>query len=447
MARKLKEDTEHKNLFKRRNVWWIQAMRNGERFIKSTGHTDLDKARGKRDEELNPLLLKDEKKRAEAVYAKVQTVGQKLTRALDALPALPVRKAWDAFLSSPQRSDAGQVTLDGYLCQWNRFEKWIEARRPGGELRAVNDKDAGDYAADLTTAGMSPNRFNKHVDLLKMIFRVLSDAARLEANPWEKIRRKRLNTQGRRAFTVQELQTILETASGELQTLLIIGAYSGLRLGDAVSLDWSSVDLANGMITLCPKKTAARTGKIIAVPLHPTLQAALSQTPEGKRKGPVLPELAGLRDGHPTIVAHRLRRHFEACGVEMRVKREGAGLKSASVAGFHALRHTIVSQLASKGVPLEVIRGLVGHGGESMTRAYVHQNAEAARAAVGALQGMAYAEVADTPPRPSDTTGAEIHGVLAILEGMTAETWQADREKAVEIIKREGTPKGGNGLA
>ena len=439
MARKLKEDTEHKNLFKRGSVWWVQAMRNGERFIKSTGHTDLGKARGKRDEELNPLLLKDEKKRAEAVYAKVQTAGQKLTRALDALPALPVRKAWDAFLSSPQRSDAGQVTLDGYLFQWNRFEKWIEARRPGGELRAVNDNDAGDYATDLTASGMSPNRFNKHVDFLRMLYRVLADAARIGANPWEKVRRKRLSTQGRRAFTVRELQTILETASGELQTLLIIGAYSGLRLGDAASLDWSSVDLANGMITLRPKKTAARTGKIVAIPLHPTLHAVLERTPHDRREGPVMPEISSLTKHQRH---YRLMAHFKACKIETTVSREGAGKKRVSVAGFHALRHTIVSQLASKGVPLEVIRGLVGHGGTAMTQAYVHQNAEAARAAVGALQGMACAEVAEVPPAPADAAGAGNRGLLAILEGMTAETWQDDRQKALEMFNRIDAPKG-----
>lgn len=445
MAKKAVVDT--KNLFKRGNVWWIQAMRKGERVIQSTGETDVDRARAVRDRELNPMRLKDAKKRAEAVYERVQTADSKLTKALDALPSLTVRRSWDAFLTSPERSDAGTVTLDGYLGQWNRFEKWTEARRPGGELRAVTVKDAGEYAADLTAAGLSPNRFNKHVDLLKMIFRVLTDPARLTCNPWDKIKRKRQNTQGRRAFTSQELQAVLATASGELQTLLVIGAYSGLRLGDAVTLDWSSVDLANGTITLRPKKTAARTGKIVAIPVHPTLYAALSQTPSGERVGPVLPELAELRDSHHALITHRLRRHFESCGIQINVKRDGAGVKSASVAGFHALRHTIVSQLASKGVPLEVIRGLVGHGGTAMTMAYVHQNAEAARAAVGALQGMASAEVADVTPRPADATAGRESAVLAIVEGMTAETWQSDRQKLLELLRQEVAGKGEPALA
>jgi len=445
MAKKAAVDT--KNLFKRGNVWWIQAMRKGKRVIQSTGETDISQARAVRDRELNPLRLADAKARAEAAFERVQTADQKLTRALDALPALAVRHAWDAFLASPERSDAGAVTLAGYLCQWNRFEKWVEARRPGGELRAVAVKDAADYAADLTAAGLSPSRFNMHIDLLKMVFRVLTDSARLATNPWCKVKRKRKSTQGRRAFTSDELRTILGTATGELQTLLIIGAYSGLRLGDAVTLDWNAVDLANGTITLRPKKTAARTGKIVAVPVHPTLYAALEQTPEGQRKGPVLPELAELREKHPMVITHRLRRHFIACGIETHVKREGTGVKAASVAGFHALRHTIVSQLASKGVPLEVIRGLVGHGGESMTRAYVHQNAEAARAAVGALQGMASDVGADTAATRADAPTGREAAILTIVEGMTVATWKCDRQKVLDLFRLGGTTKGSTASA
>jgi integrase len=424
-----KADT--KNLFKRGKVWWVHAMRKGERVVMSTGETDAEKARAFRDRELAPLRLADAKERAEAAFERVQTADQKLTRALEALPALPVRGAWQAFLASPERGDASETTLDGYLCQWNRFERWVEARRPGGELRAVTVKDAGDYAADLAAAGLSPGRFNKHVDFLKMVFRVLADPARLASNPWDKIRRKRPNTQGRRAFTPEELQAVLGKAAGELQTLLMIGAYSGLRLGDAVSLDWGAVDLANGTITARPEKTASRTGRLVAVPIHPTLRAALERVPQGSRRGPVLPEFAALRENHPAVIQHRLRRHFKACGIQTKAARSGAGVKSVSVAGFHALRHTIVSQLASKGVPLEVIRGLVGHGGEGMTRAYVHQNAEAARSAVVALPDV----VGDARPCP-EAAGR----VRELLEGMTAETWRENRDRLLEILNREGLP-------
>lgn len=151
----------------------------------------------------------------------------------------------------------------------------------------------------LTEEGLLPNAFKKYVGLFTMMFRVLAGEARIAVNPWTKIRRKRLNTQGRRALTVKELQTVLVNATGELQTLLIIGAYSGLRLCDAVTLGWGAVDLDRGIITLRPKKTASRTGKLVGVPIHPTLQAVLAGTPHADRLGPVLPECYAMWQTNP----------------------------------------------------------------------------------------------------------------------------------------------------
>ena len=58
MAKKAVNDTKH--LFKRGNVWWIQAMRKGERIKQTTGESDIEKARVIRDEVLNPLNLRNE---------------------------------------------------------------------------------------------------------------------------------------------------------------------------------------------------------------------------------------------------------------------------------------------------------------------------------------------------------------------------------------------------
>ena len=410
MARILKDDSDNRNLMKRGNMWYIKRMVNGRVIFQSTHETNIIEARKVRDSVLNPVNLRDDVERAEAVFARVQTVDQQHAKAVDALPALTVVDTWAAFLKSPERSDASERTLAGYLCQWKRFERWIEKRRDEGpeerrkerELRDVTVQDAFDYAANLVAAdqvkgkrkGVTPNTFNKHIVLLEMIFRVLTDTARIGVNPWAKIKRKRLCTQGRRVLTFAELQTVLERATGELKTLLIIGSYSGLRLGDAVTLNWSSVDLDLGIITLRPKKTAKSTGKIVAIPMHPTLKVALEQTPPSKRTGAVLPQLAKMREVNPDGINYRLQKHFTECGIITTVDRDGVGRK-VPVAGFHALRHTIVSQLASRGVPLETVRGLVGHGGDSMTRAYVHQNAESARAAVEALPALTSTSAAD----------------------------------------------------
>lgn len=432
-GKKPKKAAGAKNLIRRGAVWYIKRMVDGQVLVQSTGETALGEAIKKRDRVLNPYNLREEKDRAEAALARVQTVEQKLAKAIDDLPALPVKDAWDAFLKSPARSDASEATMVSYLIKWKIFMAWIEARRPGGELRAVSVQDANDFSCMLMGKGLTPNTFNKYVGLFTMMFRVLADEARITVNPWTKIRRKRLNTQGRRALTVEELQKVLESATGELQTLLIIGAYSGLRLCDAVTLDWGEIDLDQGIITLRPKKTASRTGKFVGVPIHPTLHAALSQTPPNKRRSSVLPDLKKMWEENPDGINYRIKKHFsETCKIETTVPRKGGGKNRVALVGFHALRHTIVSQLASKGVPLEVIRGLVGHGGETMTRAYVHQSAEAARGAIGSLQALAPIQ---PPPKHTGASDEALASLAATLDCMTLSELQALASTVKKLIR------------
>ena len=44
---------------------------------------------------------------------------------------------------------------------------------------------------------------------------------------------------------------------GEWHTLFLIGIYTGLRLGDCCKLDWSQINIAQGVIQLMPSKVAS----------------------------------------------------------------------------------------------------------------------------------------------------------------------------------------------
>jgi len=49
---------------------------------------------------------------------------------------------------------------------------------------------------------------------------------------------KRAAPNSRRELTIEELRRVCNAATGELRTLLAIGTYTGLRLGDAATLRW-----------------------------------------------------------------------------------------------------------------------------------------------------------------------------------------------------------------
>ena len=59
----------------------------------------------------------------------------------------------------------------------------------------------------------------------------------------------------KRPFSKSQIDAIFKLAEGDMRTLCMIGLYTGLRLGDAVTLKWSEIDFDNSLISRLPNKT------------------------------------------------------------------------------------------------------------------------------------------------------------------------------------------------
>ena len=223
--------------------------------------------------------------------------------------------------------------------------------------------------------------------------------------------------------------------TSEWYKLILIGIYTGLRLGDCCRLDWSSINLAQGVIQVVPRKTRRHHQRMVTIPIHPALGAALlgtqsadaerdkrpfydpaydglRPTPESqngqlafespdelnaiasreatcvlKTTGPVLPTIAEMYARSRWRVSHELSRIFKAANITMSVKLEGRHRKTPE-ATFHSLRHTFVSFAANAGVPLHIVQSIVGHESTAMTRHYYHENIDALKSAVAAIPSL-----------------------------------------------------------
>jgi len=69
------------------------------------------------------------------------------------------------------------------------------------------------------------------------------------------------------------------------------------------------------------------------------------------------------RDGPTAVTKDEAHDHF---------KRTVAGSKWASLRGYHVLRHSFISALASEGVDQRVIDEIVGHQSEEQRKRYRH---------------------------------------------------------------------------
>lgn len=157
-----------------------------------------------------------------------------------------------------------------------------------------------------------------------------------------------------------------------MRTLFILGAYTGMRLGDCQRFRWEMVAGSRLMVR------TSKTKRLAAIPIHPTLAAALGPV---KKKGYLMPELAAWPEWK---MSEAVQRHFIDCGFEPPVERAGYKRKMG-VVGFHSMRSTFITRLGEAGVPLAVVREMVGHVSEEMSQRYFRADAEMAAKAIAAL--------------------------------------------------------------
>jgi integrase len=437
-------------------VWTVA----GQKFTVTTRQTNRRDAETRLAEIMAPFLIEDEIRTLETVKARIEgakaslavydeqrnpPLGFGVTRSADGTEH---PGAWSIFLKAQNRPDSGKRTLDDYEGYYQAFADWLKStKRNAPTLRDVTPDIANDYAGHLSERRLSAGTFNKHINTLALVFRVLTGPARLTINVWDGINRKKAVQESRRELTIEELRRVCAAAIGELRVLLAIGLYTGLRLGDAATLRWGETDLVRGLIQRIPHKTARRNPRPVNVPIHPTLRAMLDEIPMSDRRNYVLPETAAAYLRDTSAPSKRIQDHFEACGIILHKHGTGfvteldkdgkpksvhTGQRAVVEVGFHSLRHSFVSLCRGANAPLSVVESIVGHSSPAMTRHYTHTGEAAALAAVSSLPSLT-GEVKALPTSQTPQL-LEAGMIRARLEGMRTTTWRAIRDELLRDL-------------
>lgn len=421
-------------LFKRGDNFYVNWRVNGKLFSKALRDdngqpiTSKREAEEARDKFMSPLALTDEAESLRTIADKSNTLQSKLDGQGE---ALPLAHAWATYIQSNKRPDTGPDTLAVYQGQFGQFVAWMTEHHPEvTELRDVGETIAEEYASHLNGGRLAPGTFNKHLNVLALVFRVLFKAAKLTVNPWADIERKKLKgkVNHRRELTVELLRKLCQGATGEMKVLFAIGIFTGLRLRDCATLRWDEVDLRRNFISRVPNKTMRYSDKPVFVPLSADLRAMLAGIPEASRGEYVLPETAAKYLTHKKNLINEIQKHFTDSGIVTHKAGTGVDGKRAIVQfGFHSLRHSFVSICAEANVPLSVVQSIVGHSNPQMTQTYQHTSPLAARQAVAALPSMT-----DDKAQPAKVSPESILiECKAIADSITGRNW---REKKVALM-------------
>lgn len=444
------------SLYRRGGVWYAQWMVDGRLYKRTTGTGDRNAAERVLAAFVAPFRMQAGARRDAASAASAASAGlpvaaaalraeaKQLRAAAARETALPLSEAWRAFDESLYHREWAAGTRRVNEARVCAFLDWMRRRHPEARtVRDVSGAHAEEFLRDVR-GRLSGKTFNEYRAILSQAWNGLRRIASsgVESNPWTDIERVERRSHTRRELTVEELGRVVGATDGEMRTLFAIGIYTGLRLGDAVHLEWGAVDLARGFVSLVPGKTA-RHGTRVRIPLSPVLRRVLEETPAARRRGRVVPGLAALYDEQQggMLLVRRVQAVFRAAGIETqaatsRRNKDGSPRMAVEV-GFHSLRHTYVSLCANAGVPLAIVQAIVGHTSVAMTEHYFHAEDAALRGAAAALPDVTApgGDVA-SPPAGVDALAAFRAAVAALRPEQLKEAARILREAGVLTRRR-----------
>ncbi|MDQ0290646.1 tyrosine-type recombinase/integrase [Oligosphaera ethanolica] len=333
-----------------------------------------------------------------------------------------IADGWELFMACPKRPasckryKAGDTlprdtTPYNYRSFYGRFAAWIKAHHRKTRLLSEVSPELAAAFMD-TIAGMSSaGTHGKYLTFFRCLYDVLADAGKItiQQNPFADIDSIEGETHSKRPLTRQQISALLDTAAGELQALIALGYFTGLRFGDCCCLRWDETDLGRGIIERVPSKTKNtvkdKDKARVKIGIPPYLAALLAALPRAGAY--VLPDAAAKYLGDRRDVIHgEIRRLFERCGIETRAQGTGAayhyegkrkvyekGRPRAVVQyGFHSLRYSYISHNAEAGTPAAIIQRNAGHSNPAMTEHYTRISDAAA---------VKYAAALDMPAAPA----------------------------------------------
>lgn len=227
-------------------------------------------------------------------------------------------------------------------------------------LTRVAPPDIRDLLAERDREGYAGRTRRAILDVLRMIFRLAEHDGLVERNPAATVTGPRIDAKEPVHLTAEQARRFLDAArSDNLFSLYAVALCTGLRRGELLALGWGDVALDTGTLTVRRAKTAAGLRR---VPLAPLAIEALRSL--DRRPGPIWPYSPSYVTRHVGVICKR------------------AGVP---VITFHGFRHSAASILLAEGVPIEVIKSVLGHTNASMTQHYARPEDDMKRAAMERL--------------------------------------------------------------
>lgn len=262
----------------------------------------------------------------------------------------------DGFLLEMAASGASEHTVRAYRLDLQRFSAWYT-----DPLFQLQPAQLVRYLASLAKEGLAETTQARHRASLSEFLSWCDRQGVLVANPMGKLKPLKTAERLPRPIPADELQKLtrqIKKLNLRERTLFMLLLETGMRIGEALGLDWEDVNLSPGQeeVRVFGKRKKERVIPLLFEHDCRNLLRSL-QLQDGFTTGAV------FRTGKE----NERRMHYTSAVYHWNKLLETAGVTGHTL---HALRHTCATYLYAQGVDLGMIRRLLGHAKMQTTEVY-----------------------------------------------------------------------------
>lgn len=214
------------------------------------------------------------------------------------------------------------------------------------------------YVRNMSKAGLSPATIRRRIHSLNTFFTWLFIEGHVSEVVSKKLHVPKKKTKAPEWLNFGDYKLFTETPARDALTGLAWGllAYLGLRRGEVLKLQWSAIK--GDVIAIYNSKGTLDRQLPMPKPLKELVVKAMN---ERSNNPLVFPGNDGL-GWRPHAFDRAFKSHLRQAGLDVDKYTP------------HSLRHTVMTHLALKGVPLHVIARILGHKHLSTVQVYVHMS-------------------------------------------------------------------------
>jgi integrase len=278
------------------------------------------------------------------------TLASKLVEPSKELTMLPIAQATADFISYLKTEGRRRKTLTKYQGIFRTFSEYAAEQRID-HIGAVDLPLVNRFRA-FRKPTLSERSMSNEGGALKRFFAWCLKRGLVRQNPLADEKYKRPQAKPRGGPTLEQINTILKTATPARRPIIAVGAFAGVRIGEIARLRVEDVDFEDNWLHIVSRPGfETKSGQSWKAPLHARLRSILERVPHAKKGWffTAEPSRTFPDGGH-----HINPKHVNEDLIKLLKK---LGIPAGRDAGFtfHSLRSSFKTICIHAGIPREVV--------------------------------------------------------------------------------------------